>query len=36
MAEQKRNPSYNYFETAIRTDVMKFLSGVIKKNRSYG
>lgn len=36
MVEQKRNPKYSYFETIIKSDVMKFLSGVIKKNKSYG
>ncbi len=36
MVEQKANPDYDFFETSIKSDVGKFLTGVMKKNRSYG
>lgn len=36
MVEQKKNPKFNFFETTLKSDVGKFITGVMKKNKSYG
>lgn len=36
MKEQKQNPNYNYFEEFVKKDIMSYLSGVIRKNKSVG
>ena len=36
MKAQKNNPKYSYMENLISNELGQFISGVIKKNRSYG